>query len=139
MPDLGPSPPVYIGVLRATIVVPGARTLKDRRRVVRSLIDRLRARFQVSVHELPGPEHPGRQPIVVTTGGGDRAVVARSMSSVQAFLETGRDSMVGALDVEVFGWHPPWQRSVQDYAGATLSDPSSDFPDFPDMPEDDDA
>lgn len=131
MPDLSESPNVYIGVLRATLVVPGARTLKDRRRVVRSVVDRLRARFPVSVHELPGPEHPGRQPIVVTTGGGDHAVVTRAIRSVQDFLETGRDSMVGALDVEVFGWHPPWERSAQDYADDPASDPSFDPPSSP--------
>ncbi|TVQ91709.1 MAG: DUF503 family protein [Deltaproteobacteria bacterium] len=106
---------VYLGVLRATVVVPGARTLKQRRSVVRSLCDRIRSRFAVSLHLLPGPEHPGRQDIVVTTGGGDRSVVERSIREVQRFLETAPESHLGGLDVECFGWHPPSERDVDAY------------------------
>lgn len=109
------APKVYVGVLRATIVVPGARTLKDRRGVVRSLTDRIRSRFAVSLHLLHGPEHPGRQAIVVTTGGGERSVVERSIREVQRFLETAPESHLAGLDVECFGWHPPGERQVEDY------------------------
>jgi uncharacterized protein len=103
---------VYVGVLRATLVVPGARNLKDRRQVVRSLVERLRGRFAVSVHELADGDHPGRQDIVVTTGGGDRATVDRSLAAVRSFLDNAPDSMLGALDVECFRWHPAEERPL---------------------------
>lgn len=106
---------VYVGVLRATIVVPGARTLKDRRRVVRSVIDRMRSRFHVSVHQLPGPNHPGRQDIVVTTGGNEHGVVEQCLRSIQGFLEMAPDSHLAGLDLEAFAWHAPHERSVSDY------------------------
>jgi uncharacterized protein len=41
-----------VGVVQLEIVLPEAASLKDRRQVVRSLKDRLRQRFNVSVAEL---------------------------------------------------------------------------------------
>jgi uncharacterized protein YlxP (DUF503 family) len=43
---------MFIGVTRLVLQIPGARSLKDRRRVVKSLKDRLRARLPVSVAEV---------------------------------------------------------------------------------------
>ncbi len=44
---------VFVGVVQLEVVVPGARSLKDGRMVVRSLRDRVRSRFDVSFHEIP--------------------------------------------------------------------------------------
>jgi uncharacterized protein len=43
---------MFVGVARFVLQIPGARSLKDRRQVVRSLKDRLRARLPVSVAEV---------------------------------------------------------------------------------------
>lgn len=43
---------MFIGVARIVLQIPGARSLKDRRRVVKSFKDRARARLPVSVAEI---------------------------------------------------------------------------------------
>src|SRR5688572_12324253 len=43
---------MFVGVGRLVIQIPGARTIKDRRRVVKSFKDRVRARLPVSVAEV---------------------------------------------------------------------------------------
>ena len=43
---------MFVGVLRLTFHVPHARSLKDKRSVVRSFRDRVRARFDVSIAEV---------------------------------------------------------------------------------------
>jgi len=43
---------MFVGLARVVLQIPGARSLKDRRRVVKSLKDRLRARLPVSVAEV---------------------------------------------------------------------------------------
>jgi uncharacterized protein YlxP (DUF503 family) len=43
---------MFIGVLRLVFQIPGAASLKDRRRVVKSFKDRVRARFPVSIAEV---------------------------------------------------------------------------------------
>jgi uncharacterized protein YlxP (DUF503 family) len=42
---------VVIGVLEMDFLIPGARSLKEKRRVVKSLKDQLRSRFNCSVAE----------------------------------------------------------------------------------------
>lgn len=43
---------MFVGVLRLVLQIPGARSLKDRRRVVKAFKDRVRARLPVSVAEV---------------------------------------------------------------------------------------
>jgi uncharacterized protein len=43
---------MVVGILRLTLYIPGASSLKDKRQVLRKVIDRLRARFNVSVAEV---------------------------------------------------------------------------------------
>jgi uncharacterized protein YlxP (DUF503 family) len=43
---------MFVGVGRLVIQIPGARTIKDRRRVVKSFKDRIRAKLPVSVAEV---------------------------------------------------------------------------------------
>lgn len=43
---------MFIGVARLVLQIPGARSLKDRRRVVKSFKDRARARLPISIAEV---------------------------------------------------------------------------------------
>ncbi len=43
---------MFVGVARLVLQIPGARSLKDRRRVVKSFKDRVRARLPVSIAEI---------------------------------------------------------------------------------------
>lgn len=43
---------MFVGVLRIVLNIPGARSLKDRRRVVHAFRDRARARLSVSIAEV---------------------------------------------------------------------------------------
>jgi uncharacterized protein YlxP (DUF503 family) len=43
---------MFVGVLRLTFHVPSARSLKDKRRVVQKIRDRIRSRFDVSIAEV---------------------------------------------------------------------------------------
>ena len=43
---------MFVGILQADLSVEKARSLKDKRRVVKSILDRLRASFNVSAAEV---------------------------------------------------------------------------------------
>lgn len=48
---------MFVGVARLVLQIPGARSIKDRRRVVKSFKDRVRAKLPVSVAEVGDLEH----------------------------------------------------------------------------------
>lgn len=102
-----------IGVLTFEIRLPGARSLKDRRQVVRSLKERLRARHNLAICELE--EHAElwqRASLALVSVASRRdaldalfeAVIRESESHVPGhLLETGREFLEGA-DGGLAGW-----------------------------------
>jgi hypothetical protein len=71
---------VVIGALTLRLAVFGSTSLKDKRRVVKSLKDRLSARFNASVAEVGDLDHRQRAEIGV-------AVVANESGFVQSSLD----------------------------------------------------
>src|SRR5438876_2832107 len=53
-----PHPSMVVGTLHARLLVREARTLKDKRQVVRSILDRLRNEFNVSAAEVEELDNP---------------------------------------------------------------------------------
>jgi uncharacterized protein YlxP (DUF503 family) len=54
---MAPQPPsvfdaMNVGVLQVEMMIPGAQSLKDKRHVVKSVLDRLRGSFNVSAAEI---------------------------------------------------------------------------------------
>jgi uncharacterized protein YlxP (DUF503 family) len=43
---------MFIGTLKFEIIIPGSKSLKDKRRVVQSLQDRIKSKFNVSIAEI---------------------------------------------------------------------------------------
>ena len=80
---------MHVGVMRLSLTVSGARSLKDKRQVVRRLKDRLRSRFNVAVAELG--DHGDlwqRGTLVVVSVARQRDVLARLFESIQREAES---------------------------------------------------
>ncbi len=77
-----------IGFLTLEIYIPEAHSLKDKRQVIRSLKDRLRARFNVAVAELEGQDSWQRAVIGVVGISGSRPHLEESLRN--AFLDAER-------------------------------------------------
>ncbi len=106
-----------IGILTFEIHLPGARSLKDKRQVVRSLKARLRARHNVAVAELA--EHAGlwqRTSLAVVSVASSRDVLEQLFETVRRdaerqipgeLIETGNDFIEGS-DGGAAGWERDW-------------------------------
>ncbi len=90
-----------IGLLTLEIHIPDARSLKDKRQVLRSLKDRLRNQFNVAVAELDHQDVWQRALVGVVTLSNDEQHLRESLDHVAAEAERllGRDLV--AQDVEV--------------------------------------
>src|SRR5258706_14812502 len=71
---------MFVGVLRLTFHVPHARSLKEKRSVVRKFRDRVRARFEVSIAEVDAQDLHQKAVFGV-------AVVSGTASKCDAVLE----------------------------------------------------
>jgi uncharacterized protein YlxP (DUF503 family) len=71
-----------IGLLTLEIHIPDAHSLKDKRQVLRSLKDRLRARFNVAVAELDHQDTWQRAQVGVVSLSNDAAHLDQSLRAV---------------------------------------------------------
>jgi uncharacterized protein YlxP (DUF503 family) len=89
-----------IGLLTLEIHISDARSLKDKRQVLRSLKDRLRAHFNVAVSELEHQDVWQRSRVGVVSISGDGKHLEESMSAIAAESERmlGRDLVSQEID-----------------------------------------
>jgi len=82
-----------IGLLTLEIQITDAQSLKDKRQVLRSLKDRLRAHYNVAVAELAHQDLWQRSRVGVVTISGDARHLEESLSQIAAESERvlGRD------------------------------------------------
>ena len=82
-----------IGLLTLEIHIPDARSLKDKRQVLRSLKDRLRSRFNVAVAELDHQETWQRAQVGIVSISNDPTHLEQSLRAVldEAEQMLGRD------------------------------------------------
>lgn len=87
---------MVVGVLQVTVAIEGAYTLKEKRSVVRKLVDRVRNRFSVAVAEIELHELYNRAVIGISTVGNDRAVVNSVLDKV---LDAVADIGIGMAEI----------------------------------------
>ena len=88
-----------IGLLELDLLIPGANSLKDKRRAIKSLKERLRNRFNCSVAETEHMDTWRRSRIAVCVVSNDVRHVNSQLSSVVSFV--GSSSRTELVDYRI--------------------------------------
>jgi len=81
---------MVVGVLSLRLHIPGAHSLKDRRRALRSIKDRLRSQFNVSVAEVDAHDVWQSAVLGVSAVGADRPYVEELLDRVVSLVRSNR-------------------------------------------------
>ena len=92
-----------VGILRADLHVVGARSLKEKRQVIRSLKDRLSARFNVSVAETGSQDLWQRAEIGIALVALDAKAADAALRKVEEFIRRHPGSVPIQLDRDILG------------------------------------
>ncbi len=92
---------MVVGVLRLVLSIPGAGSLKDKRQVLRKLLDRVKARFNVSIAEVGDNDLWQRAVVGVSAVGNDRRFVNETLDKVLHFVEETYLAPVTSHDLEI--------------------------------------
>ena len=97
---------MFVGILRLTLHLPAPGSLKSKRHLVRSAIDRVKAKFNVAIAEVAANDLWQRSVLGVAAVGNDRAFVAEVLDRVADFVASihGGQILVTARDVEIQGY-----------------------------------
>ena len=79
---------MFIGVAQVYLDLPGCRSLKDKRQVLRRIIERTRVRFQVSVAEVEDQDLWERATIAVACVSGSSGHAQEIIAKVVQFVAT---------------------------------------------------
>ena len=85
-------------------MIPGARTKKDKRQVLRSLRDRIASRFDVLFRETGETAKPSRCTIAIVTTSNERAVVCRTLDVLRNFIDGYGLALPEHVASDVFPW-----------------------------------
>ena len=92
---------MFVGVARLVISIPGAQSLKDRRRVVKSLKDRIRAKMPVSIAEVGNLERYQVATLGVAVVSNDAARCSELLDSVARMARGARDAVLADVATEI--------------------------------------
>jgi uncharacterized protein YlxP (DUF503 family) len=106
---------MVVGVLRLTLFIHGAASLKDKRQVLRKVVDRLRARFNVSVAEVGDNDVWQRAVVGITAVANDHRFINEVLD--KCVRDTGQIAEIVNREMEI----------------ETYSEMSADWPQKPDV------
>jgi uncharacterized protein YlxP (DUF503 family) len=79
---------MFVGIARIELHVPAARSLKDKRQVVRSLKDRIRERFHAAVAEVDHQDLWQRAALGVAVVSGEQGHALEQLQAVRRLVES---------------------------------------------------
>lgn len=96
---------MFVGVLRFSLEIVGARSLKDKRSVVRSLKERVQGRLKVSIAEVGALDDPRRATFGVACISNSAAVCDQVLADVAAMASVLPDAVLSdrATEIVSFG------------------------------------
>jgi len=94
---------MVVGVLRLTLYIPGASSLKDKRQVVRKVVDRLRARFNVAVAEVGDNDVWQRARIGIAAVANDRSFVNEVLDKCTRDAGNIAEILDREMEIETYG------------------------------------
>ena len=93
---------VHVGVARVTLLIAENHSLKGKRMVVRSVIERVRNRFNVAIAEVETQDVHAMATLGIACVSGDGRHANEMLDKVVDFIESERlDAEVGGVEMEL--------------------------------------
>ncbi|MDR2350433.1 MAG: DUF503 domain-containing protein [Deltaproteobacteria bacterium] len=91
---------MVVGILEVTLFMEGAASLKDKRRVIKSVIGRVRARFNAAASEVGEQDSVCRATLGFAVCGSDARILTSVLTRMENFVETNADAEVTDSHIE---------------------------------------
>jgi uncharacterized protein YlxP (DUF503 family) len=90
-----------IGILEIVLYLPESRSLKDKRRVVKSIKDRVQGRFNVAIAEVDSLDVWKRAVLGVATVGNDGRLLDSVLSKIVHHIQAFRPGLIQDYRIEI--------------------------------------
>jgi uncharacterized protein YlxP (DUF503 family) len=93
---------MIIGVLKAQMHLHGITSLKQKRGIVKSLIGRLKARFNISIAEVDHNDNKTSALIAVAIVSNDTQFIDKQLDAIITFMQNDGRFYLGQIERETF-------------------------------------
>ena len=94
-----PDESIWIGLLRLKLIIPNSRSLKDKRKAVAQVRERIKARLQLSVAEVGHLEDQRHAVMAVTMVSNDQKMIRARLDGLRYDIESWGRVVVHEYDV----------------------------------------
>jgi uncharacterized protein YlxP (DUF503 family) len=95
---------MFVGVLRLSLDIVGARSLKDKRSVVKSLKERVQSRLKVSIAEVGALDHPQHATLGVAVVSNSATVCDQLLAEVASLANNLPDAILSDRATEIISF-----------------------------------
>jgi len=92
---------MVVGILRLTLSIPGAHSLKDKRRVIHKIVERARSRYNAAIAEVGDNDLWQRAQLGAAVVANDRRFVDEVLAKLTRDVEANADASLLAREVEI--------------------------------------
>ncbi len=92
---------MVVGALRIEFIMTDNRSLKGKRKVVRSMIDKVKSRFNVAIAEVGSNDKWQKIELGITAVGNDRRHIDSSLNRVLNFLDSLYLAPIVDMEIEI--------------------------------------
>lgn len=92
---------MVVGILKITLIIPGNSSLKGKRKVIKSLLDKLRSKFNLAAAEVEDNDLWQKAGLGLALVGNDRRFINSSMDKVLDFIYRTADAEIVDSDSEI--------------------------------------
>ncbi|MBW1645202.1 MAG: DUF503 domain-containing protein [Deltaproteobacteria bacterium] len=96
---------MHVGICQVTLYLPDNHSLKGKRKVIKSLIERLKNRFNVAVAETGGQDEWQRAVLSLCLVANDGSFVNQGLDKILDFIEADGRLDVGEASLEILAFH----------------------------------
>ena len=97
--------PMFIGVSQITLHLPDSQSLKDKRQIIKSVIARVRNRFEVSIAEVEDQDRWQIAVLGVSCVSNSKQHAEEILSHVRRYIEETRpDLVITDTEIEIITW-----------------------------------
>jgi uncharacterized protein YlxP (DUF503 family) len=95
---------MWIAVVRLDLLVPGSRSLKDRRQAVKSLKERLRHRYEVACSEVGDLDSWNRASLGISAVANEKPLLQEIVDGIARYAQNDSNVQVTGVERDFFNY-----------------------------------
>ena len=93
---------MVVGTLKIVFHIPDNHSLKGKRKIVRSMVDRVKSRFNVAIAEVGSNDKWQKIELGISTVGNDRRHIDSSLNHILGFFDSLYLAHIVNTEIEIF-------------------------------------